>query len=415
MPPPPFYDLAILGGGAAGFFTALACKEAAPEARIAILERSSTFLSKVKVSGGGRCNVTHGCFDPAALLTRYPRGQRLLKGAFHHWQPRNTVEWFARRGVSLKTEADGRMFPSTDDSQTIIDCFLLEANNLGIELHLHASVVQVGRLASGFRLQGKDTAWEAGCLMVATGGCRSPENQDLLRQLGHEPVPPVPSLFTFHIQDPRLQGLQGISKDPVQASLPGEKLSQTGPVLITHEGLSGPAILRLSAWGARALHAQNYAFTLELNWTPGMSPEAVSAHLQEQRLRHGPRRIWGDPVFQVPARLWQRLAEAAAITSECTWSRLTRPQSQALVSQLTCSHFRVHGKSMNKEEFVTCGGVNLQEINPKTLESKKTPGCWFAGEILDIDGVTGGFNFQAAWTTARLAGLAIAEKIRRNR
>jgi predicted Rossmann fold flavoprotein len=406
------YDLIVVGGGAAGFFTALSCQEARPKSRIALLERTSAFLAKVKVSGGGRCNVTHACFTPPALGSRYPRGQKLLKGAFHHWQPRDTIEWFEQQGVALKTEADGRIFPVTDSSQTIIDCFLGKAAACGIETHLNTTITRLEKHTDGYRLHASNSAvWETRCLMIATGGCRTLENQALLRQLGHEPIPPVPSLFTFHIQDPRLEGLPGLSKEKVQAAVRGIQGPQEGALLITHEGLSGPVILRLSAWAARELHALGYRFEVDINWVPECRPEDLARHFQEQRTRHGARRIGNDPSFKIPARLWQRLLEAAGIPPDATWSKLTREQSSSLASQLTASRFAVHGKSMNKEEFVTCGGVDLREVDPKTLESKKSPDCWFSGEVLDIDGITGGFNFQAAWTTARLGGKAIASRL----
>jgi len=399
----------IAGGGAAGFFAAITCAELWRGAEIFILEKTQHFLSKVKISGGGRCNVTHACFDARELTTRYPRGERALIAPFKQFQASDTIAWFAARGVKLKTESDGRMFPVTDSSQTIIDCLLNAARDAGIKLKTGCAVDRAIKTPGGFELtlsSGETLACSK--LLLATGGCRTPALGQLAVSLGHSLEAPVPSLFTFHIENPWLRELAGISVENVEATVPEIKLREQGALLITHWGLSGPAILRLSAWGARELHDKNYHFTLLINWLPDMSEEKLAAEFQARRQSQPAKAIVNFPIAPLPARLWEQLVLAAGIAREARWATLSHSAQHALIRQLLRSEFAVTGKSLNKDEFVTCGGVRLNEVNFKTMESKICPGLFFAGEVLDIDGITGGFNFQAAWTTGWLAGKAMA-------
>ncbi len=400
----------MAGGGAAGFFAAIASAELSPGSTVTILEKSAQFLGKVKVSGGGRCNVTHACFDVRELTDRYPRGERALISPFHRFQSRDTVEWFENRGVRLKTEADGRMFPSTDASQTIVDCLMRAATTAGVLLWPNRELESVLPCqAGGFSLVlkgGQTLACDR--LLLATGGCRAASAGGVAVSLGHSLEPPVPSLFTFHIETEWLRELAGISMEAVEVGVPGTPLSEKGPLLITHWGLSGPAVLRLSAWGARLLHARNYHFPVSVNWLCGMSPERVAASFQACRVNQGARLVVNAPVGSIPIRLWERLVTTAGVSKETRWAGLAKTDQHRLNTQLTRTEFQVTGKSLNKDEFVTCGGVRLAEVNFKTMESKIRPGLFFAGELLDIDGITGGFNFQAAWTTGWIAGRAMA-------
>ena len=401
----------VVGGGAAGFFAAITCAEALGAAgEVTLYEATAHPLAKVRVSGGGRCNVTHACFDPRELSRRYPRGGRELLGAFHRWQPRDTVDWFAARGVATKVEPDGRMFPVTDDSATIADCLLAAAAAAGVRVVTALGVRKAEALpgGAGFWLTLTDGA-EVRCerLLLATGGNRSSAGFTIAAALGHTIEPLVPSLFTFHIDDPLLIGLSGLATTATVA-VPGTRLVETGPMLVTHWGLSGPAVLRLSAWGARILAERNYEFTLTVNFAPPRKREAVLAELVAQRARH-PRRqaANGDP-FGLPQRLWERLVTTAGIPGDAQWAGIGNAALGALAGAVAATELRVVGKSTFKEEFVTCGGVRLAEVDFRTLESRQCPGLHFAGEVLDIDGITGGFNFQAAWTTGWLAGRAMA-------
>lgn len=400
----------IVGGGAAGFFAAIRCAEANPSAVVTILEKGPQFLAKVRISGGGRCNVTHACFDARQLTTRYPRGERALIAPLKRFQPADTVAWFERRGVKLKVESDGRMFPVTDDSQTIVDCLLSAAQAAGVELRANCGLEEVERdAAGGFKLtltKGETTRCDR--LLLATGGPRAAVAGQLAVSLGHTLAPPVPSLFTFQIETPWLRGLAGVSVAAAEASVPGSGLRERGPLLVTHWGLSGPVVLRLSAWGARELHALNYRFPLLVNWLPHLNPEKLATELQNLRERSPAKRITNTPVATIPGRLWEQLVIAAGIPVEERWANFSRAAAHRLIQQLTRSEFPVTGKSLNKDEFVTCGGVRLGEVNFKTMESRLCPGLYFAGELLDIDGITGGFNFQAAWTTGWIAGEAMA-------
>jgi len=402
----------MVGGGAAGFFAAITCAEAAPNAEVTVLERGARFLDKVRISGGGRCNVTHACFDERELTACYPRGERALLVPFKNFQASDTVAWFESRGVKLKTESDGRMFPVSDSSETIMNCLLHSARAAKVRLRPNCGVDRVARRAEG----GFELALSNGemlvCdrLLLATGGCRAAAAGQLAVALGHTLEPPVPSLFTFHIATPWVRALAGISVGSVEASVAGARLRERGALLLTHWGLSGPVILRLSAWGARALHGLNYQFPLQINWLPHLHADAVAAELKSRQSAQPARLVVNVPVTPLPARLWEQIVLAAGIARDTRWAALSRAAQHQLVQHLIRTEFPVTGKSMNKDEFVTCGGVRLGEVNFKTMESKVCPGLFFAGELLDIDGITGGFNFQAAWTTGWLAGKAMAAK-----
>lgn len=402
----------VVGGGAAGFFAAIACAAAAPGKEVILLERGHEFLSKVRISGGGRCNVTHACFDAREFATRFPRGGQALIGPFQRFQARDTVAWFAQRGVKLKTEGDGRMFPVTDSSQTIIDCLLRAAQSAGVNLRLNTGVERVRRAADGLELVvnegGNSTVVRCDRLLLATGGCRAAAAGQLAVSLGHTLVSPVPSLFTFHIETAWLRELAGISVAEAEATVPGTKLRERGALLATHWGLSGPAILRLSAWGARVLHEKNYRFPLHVNWLSRFSAESLAVQFQVQRKAQAAKFIVNTPLASLPARLWEQLALASGVARDTRWSSLTRAGQHQFIQQLLRTEFQVSGKSLNKDEFVTCGGVRLSEVDFKTMESRVCPGLFFAGELLDMDGITGGFNFQAAWTTGWIAGQAMA-------
>jgi predicted Rossmann fold flavoprotein len=400
----------MVGGGAAGFFAAIVCAESSPGARVTVLERGARFLDKVRISGGGRCNVTHACFDPREFATRYPRGEKPLLGPFQRFSSRDTVAWFESRGVRLKIEDDGRMFPITDSSQTIMDCLMNAARKAGVELRLHCGVAAVARRpTTGFELElSNGEKLDCDRLLLATGGCRAASGGQLAASLGHTLEPPVPSLFTFQIETPWLRSLAGVSVELTEVAVPSARLRERGPLLVTHWGLSGPAVLRLSAWGARALHALNYRFSLLVDWLPEWGTERVSAELSSRRQSQSARLVVNAPLAPLSSRLWEQLVLAAGIARDTRWASLTRAQVHALTQQLTRSEFAVIGKSLNKDEFVTCGGVRLSEVDFKTMESRICPGLFLAGELLDIDGVTGGFNFQSAWTTGYLAGRAMA-------
>ena len=404
-------DVLIIGGGAAGYFAALICAEAAPGAKIVILERAGSPLAKVKISGGGRCNVTHACYEPAKLVTFYPHGGKALRGPFTRFGPQHLVQWFVDRGVALKTEADGRMFPTSDRSETIIACFESEAKRLGVELRLHT--VRGGRqpVAGGLQVEcDNEETWQAKCVLLATGGARP--GHVIAQRLGHTIIEAVPSLFTFNITDQRLNGLAGLSVPDARLRLPAAKLEQRGPLLITHWGLSGPAALRLSAWGARYLFEQNYQTDLRLSWLGDFTPEKLKAVIQRLRSENGKQRIYAaSPVSSIPLRLWERLAWVAGVKPSQHWADASKELLEMIEMELLDCPLRITGKGEFKEEFVTSGGVDLDEVDFRSMQSRKQPGLFFAGEVLDIDGVTGGFNFQAAWTTAWHAGKAMAERI----
>jgi len=407
---PPTRHIAVLGGGAAGFFAAITCAEALSQAgKVTLFEATPHLLAKVRISGGGRCNVTHACFEPAELVKKYPRGGRELLGAFHRFQPRDTIEWFGSRGVATKTEEDGRMFPTTDDSGTIVDCLMSAAAHAGVTIRVSTPVRSIIKDAETFRLTLGNGSVEAfDRVIVATGGNKASGGLAIAEFFGHAIVPPVPSLFTFHITDPRLTDLAGVSVENAVVTAPGTKLKTDGPVLVTHAGLSGPGILKLSAWGAREFAEKNYAFPISLNWTPPHTRETLIKALSVVREQNARKQVTTFSPVAMPQRLWERFVIAAGIPTTTPWAHVSNPALQSLATQLTAAEFKVDGKSMFKDEFVTCGGVKLSEVDFKTMESRKIPGLHFAGEVLDIDGVTGGFNFQNAWTTGYLAGSACA-------
>ena len=414
--------IAIIGGGAGGFFAAITAAEANPAACVTLYERSQQTLSKVKISGGGRCNVTHNCFDAAKLASHYPRGSRELRGAFHRWQPQDTIHWFAERGVTLKTEADGRMFPDTDDSQTIIDCFHSAAAHAGVKLFKGIGLKNLTHHSSHFTLHLSSGAEvHADAICIATGSLKASPLTRALETLGHTIEPLAPSLFAFNVADKRTHGLSGLSVQNASVSLVAASLTtasarkpksraQTGPLLITHRGFSGPAILRLSAWEARSLQNLNYQFDIIINWLGDQTENQVREQFAKLR-KHKGRTFVRSKVFEaIPRRLWERIVEAAGISEATPWSQLSKSIETTLINELIGGYYSVQGKTTNKEEFVTCGGVRLKEVDFKTMQSRKVPNLYFAGECLDIDGITGGFNFQAAWTAGRIAGLAMAEE-----
>lgn len=401
--------ITIIGGGAAGFFAAITAAEADPSAEVTVYEKGNAFLTKVKISGGGRCNVTHACFDPALLSKNYPRGSRELRGAFHEWQAQDTVAWFEARGVELKAEADGRMFPVTDSSQTIIDCFMKSARDAGVIFKTGIALQELQAGPNGkFSLHfsnGETVTSDKVC--ITSGSLKASPLTRAIETLGHSIVPLVPSLFSFNIPDQRLEGLAGLSVQNASVKIIPKSPTQSGPVLITHRGLSGPAILRLSAWEARRFSEQDYAVEVSVNWLGKTSAEELRETFSNHRAESGKSLIKNRVPAGLPRRLWERFLETIAIAPETQWSQLTKDRENALVHQLTDCRFQVKGKTTNKDEFVTCGGVQLKEIDFRKMESRIVPGLHFAGECLDIDGITGGFNFQAAWTGGRIAGLAM--------
>lgn len=397
--------IVVVGGGAAGFFGAITSASTSPNFRALILERGSQFLQKVRISGGGRCNVTHACFNPRELSRSYPRGENELIGLLRRFQVQDTVQWFADQGVVLKIEKDGRMFPTTDSSQTIIDCLMVAAKTAGVEMRVNCGVEHIERLEDRFLVHTTShEVIEADRLLLATGGCRTPALGSLATRLGHTLSKPVPSLFTLHVETPWVRALAGVTVEKVEVSLHGTDLKETGPILLTHWGLSGPVILRISAWGARLLHDLNYKGSLRINWLPDTSEDSLRSLLQERIKLQSAKRVVNSPLAPISARLWEALVTAAGIPSDRRWSELGRNGLHTLVETLFHTVLPVTGKSLNKDEFVTCGGVKLTEVDLKTMESKACPGLFFAGELLDIDGITGGFNFQAAWTTGWVAG-----------
>lgn len=402
------FDVIIVGGGASGFFTAINLAEQRPDLRIAILERSNEVLSKVKISGGGRCNVTHACFVPNVLAKYYPRGERELKGPFHTFCTGDVMQWFEDRGVALKIEDDGRIFPESDSSQTIIDCFLEEATQLQIKIIKQTIVQKIEKSENGWMIATSKDTFSCQQLVMATGS--NIKVWDLLKTVGHSIVNPVPSLFTFNIKDERINDLMGVSAEMVSVKVKDTQLKATGPLLITHWGMSGPAILRLSAWGARELFDKNYQFQLVINWTNDYVFDEVLEELMQQKQQHPKKTIFKHPHYQLTHRLWQQLVKAAGISEGTIWADVPKKQLVKLAEQLTQGIFDVNGKSTFKDEFVTAGGIDLKEVNFKTMQSKLHDNLYFTGEILNIDAITGGFNFQNAWTTGFLAAQAIVGK-----
>ncbi|MHA4812035.1 BaiN/RdsA family NAD(P)/FAD-dependent oxidoreductase [Flavitalea flava] len=395
--------LLVIGGGAAGLFCAVNAARLFPSMQVTILEKTGKLLSKVKVSGGGRCNVTHHCDDITEMAKKYPRGTHFVKKAFHRWFTTDTIKWFEERGVALKAEPDGRMFPVTDSSQTIIDCLMQEVNKLGIEIRMKTEVVSIEGTGS-FRVllsDGRDLSADYVC--IACGGFPKVGLFEWIVRLGHSIEPPVPSLFTFNMPGHPITQLMGVSVPDAQVKISGSRLQERGPLLITHWGLSGPVVLRLSAWGARELAARNYEFNLTINWIPSFTEQTAREKLQEIRQEWAPQKIGNKNPFGLPQRLWEYLLAGAGAGKDLRWADLPAREQNKLVNQLCTAEFSVKGKTTFKEEFVTAGGVKLSEVDPSTMQSKKMPGLFFAGEILDVDGITGGFNFQHAWTSGWIA------------
>lgn len=394
----------IIGGGAAGFFAALSTKQHHPDAEVLLLEKSDKLLSKVRISGGGRCNVTHHQLNTRKLSANYPRGERFLRKAFEHFSVKDTIAWYAQRGVQLKTEADGRMFPDSDDSGTIIRCLMDEVDRSGVRIMRQSGVKAIAvKPAGGFTLNMESGGtFEADRVIITTGGHPKPESYGWLKSLGHTIIPPAPSLFTFNMPGEEVRSLMGVVADPVRARIIGTKLESNGPLLITHWGMSGPAVLKLSAWGAREVQGMGYRFTLQLHWLDGIGEEGVRTAMARDDLQR--KQAQNANPFAIPRRLWEFLLSKAPIPLEKAWGDVGKKDRNRLVDLLTNDRYSVAGKTTFKEEFVTAGGVSLDEVDPHTLQSRKVPGLYFAGEVLDIDGITGGFNFQAAWTTGFLAG-----------
>lgn len=398
------WDAIFVGGGAASFFAAIRFAGLVPHAKVAIVERGKEFLQKVKISGGGRCNVTNIIQEPRLLAAHYPRGARALIGPFHTFNSQDTVQWFEQRQVKIKAEEDGRMFPTTNSSATIVDCLLKEAKQLRIEIITRENIQSINqRPEGGWKLEGNNTSYNARYLFIGSGS--NSRVWDLLRGLGLDIIPAVPSLFTFNIKDEMLASLPGISMPAARISIPQLKLEATGPLLITHWGLSGPAVLRLSAWGARALFDVNYEFNVRIEW---MSDVDVSALIAKARVLDGKKKVLAYSIAQMPNRLWKGLVERIGIPEDKRWADLNKNELRQLLDQLTACSFSVKGKSTFKEEFVTAGGVSLKEIDFKHFRTKKMPDLYMAGEVIDIDGITGGFNFQAAWTGGWIAGTSMA-------
>ncbi|AND64331.1 flavoprotein [Flavobacterium covae] len=398
------YDIIVIGGGASGFFSAINIAENFPQLKIAILERGKEVLSKVRVSGGGRCNVTHACFVPNDLVKYYPRGEKELKGPFNQFCSGDTIEWFEKHGVTLKIEEDGRMFPITDSSQTIIDCFLSAAKKNKIDVFTGHSVQDIFQGEDYWKITTNQQVFKTIKIIMTTGS--NPKMWDLLQNLGHTIINPVPSLFTFNIKDERIKDLMGVSAR-ASVRVKETKLKASGPLLITHWGLSGPGILRLSAWGARDLFDLKYRFILQVNWLNDLDFDTVMEDLKEIKEQNLKRLINKFCPFDFPKRLWESLLKASHIQPDTKWADLSKKQLIDLVKQLTQAEFLVNGKSTFKEEFVTAGGIDLKEVNFKTMESKRFKNLYFAGEILNIDAITGGFNFQNAWT----GGFIIAKNL----
>lgn len=401
-------SILIIGGGAAGFFGAINLAKSCPDYRITILEKSNSVLGKVKISGGGRCNVTHSCFEPKELVKFYPRGKKELLGAFYNFQPLNTIKWFEERGVELKTEEDGRMFPVSNSSQTIIDCFTDEVEKYGVKVRLKSGVNSIERIGSKWFVDINDERLEADDILMAAGS--SSKIWKLLKSLGHRIVDPVPSLFTFNIADKKIHDLAGLSIANVKVKIKKKKSFTTGPLLFTHWGLSAPAILKLSSAEAPLLNELDYKFGILVDFIPEVNEDLLSEMLMDVQ-RSSTKNIYNHNTFDFPKRFWNYLLSAAKVPEDRIWPELRKAEKSSLISSLKRMEYQVNGKSTFKEEFVTAGGVSLKDVNFKTMESKKASGLYFAGEVINIDGYTGGYNFQAAWTTSYLAASAISKKV----
>lgn len=407
--------LVIIGGGAAGFFCAVNAAAMNPLLEVMIVEKTGKLLAKVKVSGGGRCNVTHSCFSIADMIKKYPRGAAFLKKAFHHFFTTDTIEWFKKRGVALKTEADGRMFPVTDSSQTIIDCLMQEANKNHVEIRMNREVKKLERVEGQWQIVlANETTIGADYVCVASGGYSKAGQFGWLVQTGHTVASPVPSLFTFNMPANRITELMGVAVETALVKIAGSKIAEQGPLLITHWGLSGPVILKLSAWGARLLAEKNYSFAILVNWLPLYNEQTLKDKFQVVRFEVAAQKIINRNPFGLPQRLWQYLLQQSGVNEDLRWADLAAKEQNKLIKNLCAQEFAVNGKTTFKEEFVTAGGILLSEIDSNTMESKIVPDLFFCGEVTDTDGVTGGFNFQNAWTTGFIAAKAIVQKSLRN-
>lgn len=400
--------LVVVGGGAAGFFCAVNAARLNDGLEVIILEKSGKLLGKVKVSGGGRCNVTHACFSIADMIKKYPRGASFLKKAFHHFFTNDTVAWFKERGVILKTEADGRMFPVTDSSQTIIDCLMKEANKYNVEIRMNKEVKGVYKDAGKWNvLMKEDTVLNADFICIASGGYPKIIQYDWLKKADHHIEEPVPSLFTFNMPGNSITSLMGVAVENAVVKIVGSKLSESGPLLITHWGMSGPAVLKLSAWGARELEARQYEFTIHVNWIPDYNENSLRDKMQKTRFELAAQKIVNRNPFALPNRLWEYLLIQCGIDVDLRWADLPAREQNKLIKNLCAQEHAVKGKTTFKDEFVTAGGIDLSEIDFNTMQSKKQAGLFFAGEIINVDGITGGYNFQNAWTTGWIAAKAI--------
>ena len=395
--------VAVIGGGAAGFFAALSVAEHHPSAHITLYEKSSKVLSKVKISGGGRCNVTHNCTDINSLIHAYPRGGKQLKSIFHSFQPKDTIEWFKARGVTLKTEKDGRMFPISDDSQTIIDCLERACDKLGIQRQLNAAVEKIIPHEGKWTIEFKNGTIQSDAVIVTTGGSPKAKGFDWLANLKHNIIPPVPSLFTFNMPKEDITQLMGVVAKNTKVHITGSKIKTEGPLLITHWGMSGPAILKASSIGARILADCQYHFNIRVQWVEE-SPQELLRILEKTAKENPQKQMGKHKPFDLPNRLWTYLLNKIKLPLDRKWNEVGQKNFHRLIDRLTNDSYTVEGKTTFKEEFVTCGGISLKDINMKTMESKKAKGLYFAGEVLDIDAITGGYNFQAAWSGGFVAG-----------
>lgn len=399
-------NIAVIGGGAAGFFSAI--HAAQNNNRVVIFEKGSTVLNKVRISGGGRCNVTHACFDVKELIKFYPRGSKELNSAFHRFNTTHTIDWFESYGVELKTEDDGRMFPVSDSSQTIIDCLMEQARDNGVSIKTQRAVVSVTPKADKLLLSFADNSvQEFDKVIVTCGGYPASKSYDWLRNLGIEIVEPVPSLFTFNIPGSPFKGLEGVSVEEAMVTVKNSKFEYQGPLLITHWGISGPAVLKTSAFAARHVHDLNYHFEALVNFLPSYHAVQLEEKINQQKKNVPAKKVFTKFFPELSGRLWERLCATAGITDSVQYANLSKQQMQGLIKNLSAFELSVKGKTTFKEEFVTCGGVDLKELDMKTMQSKKVPGLFFAGEVLNMDGITGGFNFQAAWTTGYIAGTSV--------
>lgn len=396
--------IAVIGGGAAGFFSAIQAKTFHPYAKVVLIEKTNNVLAKVKISGGGRCNVTNACFDNNLLAKNYPRGERQLRKAFSQFDAQSTVDWFQSRGVALKTYPDNCIFPEANSSQVIIDCFLKEIQKLGVEIKTNLGVRKMELLSKGFNLVFDETIEYFDRVIIATGGQPKISGLEWLQNLGLEIIPPVPSLFTFNMPSSPIKSLMGNVVEQAVVKIEGTKLEGRGPLLVTHWGMSGPAILQLSAWGARILEEKKYHFRIFVNWLKGQSEADFRTRITQLQKTNADKMLQNANPFPITSKLWLFLLEKHEISPQIRWKELAGKPLNKLINAMLFDTYEVAGKTTFKEEFVTAGGVDLKEIDFKTMQTKKIPGLFFAGEILDIDGITGGFNFQAAWTTAFIAG-----------